>query len=161
MQGNIEAGDDPTVIESESEDGVSASLWAKKGRRLYLNGYKDRYVDLNEGTVEGGYTGGLSVEVDDGTLTVSGRGTTVVVDLDLDTEDGDGAETEDTDTEDELKAETPDCTCDDPTVTLRHPDGGYCQCGGWVSFLDGTDASAPPDEPIVAQPGRAGAYDGS
>lgn len=103
MQGNIEVGDDPTVIESESEDGVTASLWTKHGRRLYLNGYKDRYVDLDEGSIEGGYTGGLAVEVDDGTLTISGRGTTVVVDLDLDAEE----ETEEDEAEEDATEPTP------------------------------------------------------
>lgn len=56
--------------------------------------------------------------------------------------------------------ETPECECDDPTFTLRHPDGGYCECGGWVSFIDETDASAPPEDPVIGQRGRAGRYDG-
>ena len=91
--GEIDIGDDPTVIEAEKD--VTANLWTKKGRRLYLNGFGDRYIDLDAGTIEGGYTGGLELDVDPeaGTLTVTGRGNEpVVVDLDLDDEAETGAD---------------------------------------------------------------------
>jgi hypothetical protein len=116
---DIDVGDDPTVIETEDADGVSVSLWTKKGRRLYLNGFGDRYVDLNAGTVEGSLTGGLELDVDGaaGTLTVSGRGSTIVVDLDLGRDESRSDDTEQSD-EAEPDAASPQAEIEEMNVAL-------------------------------------------
>lgn len=113
----IDVGDDPTVIEAEKD--VTASLWTKKGRRLYLNGFGDRYVDLNAGTVEGSLTGGLEVDVDGtaGTLTVSGRGSTIVIDLDLDRDESRSDDTEQSDKA-EPDAASPQAEIEEMNVAL-------------------------------------------
>jgi hypothetical protein len=116
---DIDVGDDPTVIETEDADGVSVSLWTKKGRRLYLNGFGHRYVDLNAGTVEGSLTGGLEIDVDGaaGTLTVSGRGSTIVVDLDPDRDESRSDDTEQPD-EAEPDIASPQAEIEDMNVAL-------------------------------------------
>jgi hypothetical protein len=120
---DIDIGDDPTVIETEDADGVSVSLWTKKGRRLYLNDFgpssANRYIDLNAGTIEGGYTSGLEIDIDDteGTLTVSGRGSTIVIDLGLGCDEGRSDDTEQPDGE-ESDAVSPQAEIEEMNVAL-------------------------------------------
>lgn len=96
--GEIETGDDPTVVEADGD--VTVSLWTKKGRRLYLNDFgpssANRYIDLDAGTVEGGYSNGFDVDVDNdaGMLTILGCGSTIVVDLDRNTTKEDDSDDE-------------------------------------------------------------------
>lgn len=103
----IEVGENPTVTESETD--VTASLWTKNGRRLYLNGFglgsENRYVDLDTAELHGGYVSSFDVTVADGTLTIEDSDeAVVVVDLDAEADEDDAEDTDATADTDDVRA---------------------------------------------------------